>query len=140
MKIDKVTGAITRTAQQPGGLYTYSDFTGYQLRKFTAPRGTYLKDFKSCGPDAQWRQVIWDADVPANTMVQVYVRVANTMADLPTATRHGPFTTSPADLIAALVPKGQFMRVEFVLSSTDGMTTPVLKSFRIVSSCSGIIN
>jgi hypothetical protein len=140
MKIDKVTGGITRTAQQPGGLYTYSDFTGYQLRKFTAPRGTYSKDFKGCSTDAQWRQIIWDADVPANTTVQVYVRVANLMADLPTAMRYGPFTTSPADLLGAMVPKAQYIRVEFVLSSTDGMTTPVLKSFRIVSACAGVIN
>ncbi len=140
MKIDKVTGTITRTAQQPAGLYTYSDFTGYQLRKFTAPRGSYRRDFKGCGPEAQWRQVIWDADVPVNTSVQVYVRVANQVADLPTAPRFGPFTTPPADLIGAMVPKAQHLRVEFVLSSTDGMTTPVLKSFRIVSACAGTIN
>ncbi len=140
MKIDRVTGAITRTAQQPAGLYTYSDFTGYQLRKFTAPRGTYFKDFRGCGADAQWRQVVWDAVTPANTKVEVYVRVAATAAALPTATRFGPFVASPVDLVAAGVPKAEFFRVEFVLSSTDGMATPVLRSFRIVSACAGLIN
>jgi hypothetical protein len=140
MRIDNITGGITRTKQQPGGLYTYSDFTGYQLRKFTAPRGTYYKDFKGCATDSEWRKVIWDADVPPNTQVQVYVRVANTAADLPMAMRYGPFTTSPADLAAANVPKGLYFRVEFVLSSSDGKATPVLKSFRIVWACGGVIN
>ena len=140
MKIDKITGAITRTSQQPLGLYTYSDFTGYQLRKFTAPRGTYFKDFKGCQTDSEWRKLTWDADVPPNTLVQVYVRVANLVSDLPTAMRYGPFNTSPADLVAAMVPKGLFMRVEFVLSSTDGKASPALKSFSVVWACGGSIN
>lgn len=140
MKIDNITGGVTRTKQQAAGLYTYSDFTGYQLRKFTAPRGTYYKEFKGCGIDSEWRQVIWDADVPTNTTLQVYVRVADLASDLPTAMRYGPFTTSPADLLAAMVPKGLFMRLEFVLSSTDGQTTPVLKSYRVVWACGGAIN
>jgi len=140
MKIDKVTGAITRTAQQPAGLYTYSDFTGYQLRKFTAPRGTYMKDFVGCGFVAEWRQVSWDADVPPNTKVEVYVRVANTAAGLASAMRYGPFMTSPANLVAAGVPKGQYLRVEFVLISADGLATPALKSFKLASACSGMIN
>lgn len=139
-KVDRTTGAITRTAQQPGGLYTYSDFTGYQLRNFTAPQGTYRRDFEACDRDNEWRTLTWDATVPANTTLQVYVKAANTAAelDLPATTRFGPFTSSPTDLRAAGVPKTKFLRVEFVLRSADGQSTPVLKSFDLVWACSGI--
>ncbi|MBI3185804.1 MAG: hypothetical protein HYZ28_27010 [Myxococcales bacterium] len=141
MRIEKSSGAVLRTPQQAAGLYTYSDFTGYQLRKFTAPRGTYRKDMMGCGPDTEWRQVVWDAVTPPNTAVQVFVKVGATPADLAnTATqRFGPFTTSPADLKAAGVPKAAYLRVEFVLSSSDGKNTPVLKSFNVVWGCQSTI-
>jgi streptogramin lyase len=139
-KIDNATGAITRTAQQPGGLYTYSDFTGYQLRNFTAPRGTYRKDFTACGPDNDWKELTWDAAVPPNTSLQVFVKAANTLADLANTglVRYGPFTTSPVDLLVAGVPRTQYLRVEFVLRSVDGQSTPVLRSFNVKWLCGGI--
>jgi hypothetical protein len=138
-KVDKTTGAVTKTAQQPSGLYTYSDFTGYQLKRFTAPRGVYRKDFIACDEKAEWLSVIWDSTAPAGTTVKVWVKVANTLADLNSnaTMRYGPFTTSPADLKAAGVPKGKFFRVEFELTST-GMSTPVLKSFSVKWTCGGI--
>jgi streptogramin lyase len=139
-KVDQMTGAVTRTAQQPGGLYTYSDFTGYQLRNFTAPRGTYRRDFEACANDNQWRELTWDAVVPANSTLQVFVKAANTLAELNAATlvRSGPFTTSPVDLIAAGVPQSRFLRVEFVLRSVDGQTSPVLRGFNVKWLCGGI--
>lgn len=139
-KVDQMTGAITRTAQQPGGLYTYSDFTGYQLRNFTAPRGTYRRDFEACANDNQWRELTWDAVVPANSTLQVFVKAANTVAELNATTlvRYGPFTTSPVDLIAAGVPQSRFLRVEFVLRSVDGQTSPVLRGFNVKWLCGGI--
>ncbi len=138
-KYDKVTGAVTRTPQQPGGLYTYSDFTGYQLRKFTVRQGTYRKDMMGCGPDALWRRIEWTADVPSKTSLKVFAKVGNSPADLNNTStpRYGPWTVSPADLQAppGPVPKGQYLRVEFVLSSDDGQSSPVLKSFKVVWSC-----
>ncbi|MHB8872974.1 MAG: Vgb family protein [Myxococcaceae bacterium] len=141
MRIDKNTGAITRTTQQGAGLYTYSDFTGYQLRKFTSPRGTYRKDMRGCSADTTWKSVVWDASVPPNTSVKLYVKVASTADGLnsSTATRYGPFTTSPADLAAAGVPKAEYMRLEFQLSSANGTSSPALKSFSVVWSCEGTI-
>ena len=138
-KIDNATGAITRTPQQPAGLYTYSDFTGYQLRNFTAPRGTYRKDFEACDADNQWRILTWDAVTPANTSIQVYVKAANTLAELNSTSlvRYGPFT-SPADLVQAGVPRTRFLRVEFGLRSVDGMSTPVLRGFNLTWLCGGI--
>lgn len=141
-KVDKTTGAITRTSQQPGGLYTYSDFTGYQLRNFTAPRGTYRKDFEACDQDNEWRMLTWDATTPPNTSIQVFVKAAMNAADLNSTSlvRYGPFTTSPVDLKTAGVPKTKYLRVEFVLLSADGKTTPVLKSFNLQWYCGGTIN
>ncbi len=137
MRIDKVTGTVLRTPQQPGGLYTYSDFTGYQLRKFTAPRGTYRKDFEGCSDMTDWARVVWTADVPTGSSLQVFVKVGATRADLDNVAtmRYGPFTTSPVDLKAAGVPKARFIRVEFVLLSMNGMASPVLKSFDVNWSC-----
>jgi hypothetical protein len=141
-KVDKLTGAVTKTQQQPSGLYTYSDFTGYQLKRFTAPRGVYRKDFVACDETGEWMSVTWDATVPAGTAINVWVKVANNLTDLNnTATmRYGPFTTSPANLVAAGVPKGKYFRVEFELTSANGTSTPVLKSFNVKWGCQGIIN
>lgn len=139
-RVDNATGAVTRTPQQPAGLYTYSDFTGYQLRNFTAPRGTYRKDFEACATDNVWRTLTWDALTPANTSLQVYVKSANTLAELNSTTlvRYGPFTTSPVDLVFAGVPASRFLRVEFVLRSVDGMTSPVLRGFNVNWQCGSI--
>jgi hypothetical protein len=84
----------------------------------------------------------WDATVPAATSLQVYVKTADTAADLNTAAarRFGPFSTSPVDLAANSVPKSKFLRVEFVLVSRDGKSTPVLKSFDLRWKCTISIN
>jgi hypothetical protein len=139
-RVDNATGAVLRTPQQPAGLYTYSDFTGYQLRNFTAPRGTYRKDFEACDADNTWLELTWDAAVPANTTLQVFLKAANTSAELSSTTlvRYGPFTTSPVDLVNAGVPRTRFLRVEFVLRSVDGMTSPVLRGFDVKWACGGI--
>jgi hypothetical protein len=144
LRIHRDTGEILRTGQQNAGLYTYSDFTGYQLRNFTAPQGTYRQTFVSpdCGIDTIWRFVVWDAVVPTKTSLQVYVTVSNDLNELSNpALRKGPFTTSPADLRTAGVPKGRYIRVEFVLKSDDRQNqgTPKLKSFDVNYECEIII-
>jgi hypothetical protein len=141
VRIDNATGAVLRSSQQAAGLYTYSDFTGYQLRNFTAPRGTYRRDFEGCDPDTEWRLLTWDAQTPPNTTLSVIVKVANTVAELsqPTAARYGPFTTSPVDLRAQGVVPRKYLRVEFTLASADRQTTPVLRSFQVTSFCGVMI-
>ena len=138
MRVDKVTGAVLRTPRQEQGLYTYSDFTGYEVRTYTAPQGSYFLSFGGCGDNAAtWHTLSWDADTPPNTSVQAYVRVAATAAELGSASlqRYGPFTASPVDLVAAGVPTGAFLRVELVLASTDLTSTPTLRSVDLVWSC-----
>lgn len=141
VRIHNTTGAVLKSSQQPAGLYTYSDFTGYQLRNFTAPRGTFRRDFEGCSEEAEWRLLQWDAQTPPNTTVSVIVKVANTLAELslPTAPRYGPFTTSPVDLRAQGVVPRKYLRVEFTLASADRLTTPVLRSFQVSSFCGAMI-
>lgn len=138
MKVDTATGAVTRSSQQAAGLYTYSDFTGYQVRTYTAPQGTYVLDFGGCGDNlSTWLTLTWDALTPPNTSVKAYLRVARTRAELtsPALQRYGPFTASPVDLVAAGVPRGAFLRVELVLESTDAASTPVLRGYDLVWRC-----
>lgn len=144
MRINRDTGEILRTAQQGAGLYTYSDFTGYQLRNFTAPLGSFRQTFTApeCGTETIWRYVVWDAVVPPKTSIQVFVTVSNDQADLTNPMlRKGPFSSSPADLRAAGVPKGRYLRVEFVLRSEDRQSqlTPKLKSFDVNYECEEIL-
>ncbi len=142
MRIHRDTGEVLISTQQQSGLYTYSDFTGYALRKFTAPRGTYRHTFEGCGEQTSWMQVVWSADVLQGTSLQVFVKVGNTPAELNDTSlpKYGPFTTSPTDLAAAGVPPARYLRVEFVLASTDGLSTPVLKGFNVQWNCAGSIN
>jgi streptogramin lyase len=142
MKVDKTTGSVTRTAQQETGLYTYSDFTGYQLRNYTAPHGSWQRDFEGCADVNTWLTLNWVATVPANTQVQVYVRVADTQADLSNTAiaKYGPYTTGPIDLDAAGVPHKRFLRVFFELTSNDGLGSPTVKSLNLSWNCDGMIN
>ncbi len=143
MRILRDTGEILRTAQQGPGLYTYSDFTGYQLRNFTAPLGSFRQTFNSpCGPDTIWRYLVWDAVVPPRTSIQAFVTASNDQAELTNPLlKKGPFTSSPADLRAAGVPKGRYLRVEFVLRSEDRQSqlSPKLRSFDVNYECDIII-
>ncbi len=140
IKVDNTTGAITSTKNQPAGLYTYSDFTGYTARVFTAPLGTFRRVFEGCSDMTEWRSLTFRATRPPNTSVQAYLRVANSVADLNTAQRFGPFTTSPVDLVALGLSKTRYLRAEFELRSQDGLTTPVLHEFQVRWACPVTIN
>lgn len=144
---DGGTGTACRVDPQGGvdcypvgrGTYTYSDFTGFALRNFTAPRGTYRQVFEGCMPSVstQWKQVSWEATVPAGTSVKVYVRAANTREEIPSAQRFGPFTVSPADLLAAGQVMGRFLQVEVELASDVEGVTPILKRIGVQWICGG---
>lgn len=142
MRIHRDTGELmTRTASsdQNGNLYSYSDFTGYQLRNFTAPRGTYTRDFEGCSANTTWKTLTWNANEPPNTNVRVRVRTASSQFGLATGTASPWFETSPANIEAPVVPKSAWLRVEFELTSTDRMTTPVLQSYDLAFHCPVIL-
>ncbi|MHB8873446.1 MAG: hypothetical protein ACYC8T_07135 [Myxococcaceae bacterium] len=142
MRVDRTSGALLRTVYQRPGLYTYSDFTGYQLRHFTAPPGRYWVDVPGCGPGTTWTTATWTSSSPASTAVQLSVRVAPSLAELATQPTppYGPFTTSPADLVVGGVARGAYLRLEFTLSTNDPAVTPELQAFSVSWSCATTIN
>ncbi len=140
IRVSRDGGSVFYTASQPGNLYTYSDFTGYQLLHFTAPRGTFQRDYAGCDTPTEWGPVSWTGTTPPTTSIQLFVKIANTSSDLNSSSvpEYGPFNTSPADLVAAGVPRAPFLRVLFVLQSPNRQTTPVLTSFSVTQRCIGL--
>jgi hypothetical protein len=123
--------------------YTYSDFTGFGLRNFTNPRGTYTFRQEGCGAGkSKWLKVIWDADTPPGTSISMRARSADDVSSLAQATWYGTFGTSPADLSMTPGPilpnPSGFLEVEFILTTVDKASTPALKSFQIVWVCGGL--
>ncbi len=120
--------------------YTYSDFTGFGLRNFTNPRGTYTWRQIGCGAGkTKWLKVIWDADTPPLTKLVARVRSADDTQTLQQAMFYGDYPTSPALLDQAPGPvqpnPSGYLEVQFVLSAMDKNATPALKGFTIVYEC-----
>jgi hypothetical protein len=122
--------------------YTYSDFTGFGLRNFTNPHGTWQIVETGCANGqagkTKWLRVEWDADVPAGTNIDLKVRSADDLASLAAAPFSAPYMTSPADLMAAppLLPNpAGFLEILFELTTSTKDTTPVLKGYRVISEC-----
>jgi len=138
-RIDGNTGVIGCYPTGKGP-YTYSDFTGFALQHITAPMGMYRTIFKGCMSEQQtkWRQLSWDALVPANSGIEVYVKAGNTIDELQTARRQGPYTNSPVDLSTNDKIVGEQLWVEVVLSSQKQGATPTLKSLSIQKICGGV--
>jgi hypothetical protein len=125
--------------------YTYSDFTGYGLRNFTRPRGTYKYIVPGCGPDTEttWVSVEWNSTEPPGTRIEVRFRTGD---DATTWFEwYGAWDTSPADLSGpppggtdALAPNpAPYGQVEFQLISDNLDDTPVLHDFVVIWECQG---
>jgi hypothetical protein len=127
----------------PVGLspYTYSDFTGFGLRNFTNPNGSYAYWIEGCpDPDAaSWLRVEWTSLEPPGTSISLRVRTADSVAGLDTATEFGSWMSSPAYLDVAPGPPvpnpSRFIKVIFDLTTFDPTTTPVLQDVNIVWEC-----
>jgi len=128
------------TSRRPGEhtpiYHAFSDFTGYQLKNFTAPRGVYQQTIQGCEQASSPKSVSWSATVPENAKLQVYLKVANTEGEKSSALRHGPFETSPVDLRTLGLPKGSLMQLEFVLlPSEDQKSAPVVHAYEMKWAC-----
>jgi hypothetical protein len=134
------------------GHYTYSDFTGFGLRNFTRPQGTYSFVAKGCiddtgsGATTSWVNVTWDADVPPNTQLTVRTRTGSTSKpDNSWGQWSASFDMSPADLTnGGVLPNGPdsdnayYMQVEFTLKTNDRAATPKLKALNVAYKCGRI--
>jgi hypothetical protein len=137
MRIDRSTGGVTTSANQAGALYTYSDFTGYQLRHITLNQGSFSQTVSGCSRYAEWDTVRWNAITPPNTSVVVFVRGSNNL-DFTVSQEYGPFTdNSDGNLQRAPgpVPQFKYLLVKFLLTSNDGTSQPYLLDFNVTSKC-----
>jgi hypothetical protein len=135
------SGGVAHRAPYP---YTYSDFTGFGLRNFTNPHGSYSYIWTGCGVGkTKWISVKWDAATPPGTAISMKARSSDDKTTFSSATFTGNYTSSPADLLnaapsggSALAPNPSgFLQVEFDLTTTDKNSTPALKSYTVVYEC-----
>lgn len=138
VKVDRNSGNFVRLPKQTGNLYTYSDFTGYQLRNFTAPRGVYRMVVTGCSDMTNWVRVLWDSYVPANTAISLNVTPSNNPTDFSAGPRLGPWSSSPAEFDGG-VPQSHYLLLEFTLRNTDRVSTPELRNVGWQFYCGGVI-
>ncbi|MEM1414320.1 MAG: hypothetical protein AAGH15_05450, partial [Myxococcota bacterium] len=141
--VNQDSGTVTRFDPETGAVdelpvgdtpYTYSDFTGFALRTFTAPSGFVRAVLDACPSGmGRWERLTWDADVPGGTRLEVRVRSAFTRDALGSAPWFGPFDAQPADLEA--VPLGRFLEVETTLVSDGGSRSPSVRSVSVQVDC-----
>lgn len=136
-RIDLEAGTVR---EFPTGIapYTYSDFTGYALRTFTAPNGYVRTVVAGCpiGP-TEWEQVIWSASVPAGTRIELRARTADRLEELRGETWIGPFTARPTDLTMAPGPvgSGRYLEMEIQLHSGGGASSPAIEELIVQFNC-----
>jgi outer membrane protein assembly factor BamB len=118
--------------------YTYSDFTGFALRRITAATGFIRGTLEGCalGP-SEWEQLTVDADVAGSAQVLIRLRAALTRDALGDVPWLGPFDASTVDL-SALTPElsqGGFIEIEARLVSPDRRSSPSLQSITVQLHC-----
>jgi len=136
VRLNPETGA-TREFPVGNQPYTYSDFTGYVFRTFTAPNGTFRQVVEGCATGlTEWEYVNWRADTPGDSRVELRVRTADDAGELATAAWTEPFTAAPADLTVAPGPvePRQFLEFELELIA-DGVQTPRVTDLTIQYNC-----
>ncbi|HUB06257.1 MAG TPA: hypothetical protein VMB50_04615 [Myxococcales bacterium] len=133
----------------PGDVYSYSDFTGYALRKITQPAGAYQQVFAGCPSptETEWQGLGYGAVIPAGTDIAFEVDVA----DDPSAFTGGgapilgswtcaSAATCPsvASLASAALPATQYARVTARLSGpscTESGLSPTLRWLQLDYDC-----
>jgi hypothetical protein len=63
--------------------HNYSDMSGFVTLGSTFPSGSWIVVHDEGVMDRQWRKLAWSANIPANSGIQVEVRAANTVTQLP---------------------------------------------------------
>jgi streptogramin lyase len=119
-----VVGNVT-VGDQP---YSYSDMTGFQLRNFTSPRGTWRTVFDCTFADCAFDFVRFEASTPAGTAVSLRFRTQPPSG--PWSAWTASFAASPIDL-RGLAPRGQRLEIEVQLSTDANGVSPVLQSFDV---------
>ncbi len=145
--VNQNTGSATRVNIETGDVsrfpagsepYTYSDFTGYALRRITAPNGYVRSILEGCamGP-TEWERLEWEANIPSGARLEIRLRTAASRDALESAMWIGPWSSSPIDLLTSPGPLAEerYMEVESRLVSINEMATPALESIVVQIHC-----
>ena len=132
-------------APQPG-LYTYSDFTGYQLKNYV-PRG-YIRYYLKACHDSQtpyWHGIAWEGSTPPGTSIRIEVRYG---AEDEVKNNRGPVRRDYVDTAPGT--DGQrlidlqggaplpWISITFFLDSQSDQVLPVLRDFAVYVQCRGL--
>jgi streptogramin lyase len=147
--VNQQSGSATRVSTESGEVkhfgvgdlpYTYSDFTGFALRRIAAQSGYIRGVLQGCtaGP-THWEQVEVDAAVTKTARVQLRLRTADTEEGLASAPWVGPWQGASLDLRASPgpLPDGHFLEVEARLLSGDRRSSPKLTQIAVRLDCPG---
>jgi len=128
------------------GLYTYSDFTGYQLRNYV-PKGYIRFYFKPC-PDEQtpsWQGIEWTGSTPPPSEIRVEVRYGNEAeVKSQTGIRRDYADPAPGTDGKREIPldggeprdkPSPWISLTFYLDSKGGSALPVLRDFGVYVQC-----
>ena len=113
----------TFTVDANQSLYTYSDMTGALLRQFVARQGSWTQIYDSAYATTDWKKLDWQQLKPEGTVIQVFVRFANSRDALDTtALVCGPYEEPPVDLDRCEgIDNSRYAAVNFLLrSARDG--------------------
>ena len=138
MRIDPDSGDVIATVRTGTAPYTYSDFTGFGLRTFAAPFGSWHGDVNACPPSGNpdWERLTWAADVPPSGRIAVWLRATARPELIANAPRIGPFDQSPVDLREVPEVEGKaHLRIELELRTDNFDESPVLKNVHVQYHC-----
>ena len=109
--------------------YTYSDFSGLQLRIVTFRDGLWTTVYDSGFADAQWNEVTYGQDTPgtAGPGTRPERRDRGGARDDPL---DGPIHASPAEL-TGLVPDGRYLQIEVHLFAGADGSSPGLSNLQV---------
>jgi hypothetical protein len=121
--------------------YTYSDFSGFSLRQFARPQGSYRLVLMGCDkmPTA-WESLGADTVTPPGTRITFSLRIGATEEEAVNGgTRLGPWSVThettelPADMFDA--PTDSYMAIEVRMTSNDPEVTPLLRGIDVYFDC-----
>jgi sugar lactone lactonase YvrE len=145
--VNQDTGSATRVDVDSGEIshfgvgdlpYTYSDFTGFALRRITAPSGYIREVLGGCEQGrTEWEQLTVDADLPSHARVEIRLRTAATVEALADERWLGPWQEDRVDLLAppGPLPERRFLEVEARLVSAERRSTPALRQITVRLHC-----
>lgn len=101
-----------------------------RLEEFQGSSGTYLSDIIDCKQQARFGRITWDAELPRQSGISVFVRAGN--SDTPDASWSNwsaPFTD--AENSNAGINGYRFLQVKVILNTQNPAESPALGMFRV---------